>query len=55
MKTCGPGLRKRRPDITMETVDKFPTRMYQTHSDFVFYGHARVRAQLPDARIDPAG
>jgi len=33
-------------------VDKFLTKMYHTCSDFVFYGHARVRAQLPDARID---
>jgi hypothetical protein len=36
----------------METVDKFLTRMYHNHSDFVFCDRARVRAQLPDARID---
>jgi pimeloyl-ACP methyl ester carboxylesterase len=36
MKTWGPELSKRRPDITMETVDKFLTRMYRTNPDFVF-------------------
>ncbi len=36
MKTWGPELVKRRPDITMETVDKFLTRMYRTNPDFVF-------------------
>ena len=36
MKTWGPELSKRRPDITMETVDKFLTRMYRTDPDFVF-------------------
>jgi len=36
MKTWGPELVKRRPDITMETVDKFLTRMYRTNADFVF-------------------
>jgi pimeloyl-ACP methyl ester carboxylesterase len=36
MKTWGPGLIKRRPEITMETVDKFLTRMYRTNPDFVF-------------------
>ena len=36
MKTWGPALIKRRPDITMETVDKFLTRMYRTNPDFVF-------------------
>jgi pimeloyl-ACP methyl ester carboxylesterase len=36
MKTWGPELTKRRPDITMETVDKFLTRMYRTNPDFVF-------------------
>jgi hypothetical protein len=55
MKDLGPGLPTCRPDITTETVDKFLTRMYQTHSAFVFCGHARARAQSPDVRIDPAG
>jgi pimeloyl-ACP methyl ester carboxylesterase len=36
MKTWGPQLIKRRPEITMETVDKFLTRMYRTNPDFVF-------------------
>jgi pimeloyl-ACP methyl ester carboxylesterase len=36
MKTWGPELVKRRPDISMETVDKFLTRMYRTNADFVF-------------------
>ena len=32
----GPELVKRRPDITMEMVDKFLTKMYRTNPDFVF-------------------
>jgi pimeloyl-ACP methyl ester carboxylesterase len=36
MKGWGAELVKRRPDITMETVDKFLTRMYRTNPDFVF-------------------
>jgi pimeloyl-ACP methyl ester carboxylesterase len=36
MKNWGPELIKRRPDLTMETVDKFLTRMYRTDPDFVF-------------------
>jgi pimeloyl-ACP methyl ester carboxylesterase len=36
MKTWGPALTARRPDITMETVDKFLTSMYRTNPDFVF-------------------
>jgi pimeloyl-ACP methyl ester carboxylesterase len=36
MKSWGPELTKRRPDITMEAVDKFLTRMYRTNPDFVF-------------------
>ena len=36
MKGWGPELVKRRPDITMEQVDKFLTRMYRTDPDFVF-------------------
>jgi pimeloyl-ACP methyl ester carboxylesterase len=36
MKTWGPALVARRPDITMETVDKFLTKMYRTNPDFVF-------------------
>src|ERR1700676_752217 len=36
MKSWGPALTGRRPDITMEMVDKFLTRMYRTNPDFVF-------------------
>src|SRR6187200_19659 len=36
MKTWGPELAARRPDITMEVVDKFLTKMYRTNPDFVF-------------------
>jgi pimeloyl-ACP methyl ester carboxylesterase len=36
MKNWGPELVKRRADLTMETVDKFLTRMYRTDPDFVF-------------------
>jgi len=36
MKGWGPELVKRRPDITMEMVDNFLTRMYRTSPDFVF-------------------
>jgi pimeloyl-ACP methyl ester carboxylesterase len=36
MKTWGPALVARRPDLTMDTVDKFLTRMYRTNPDFVF-------------------
>jgi pimeloyl-ACP methyl ester carboxylesterase len=36
MKGWGPALTARRPDITMEMVDKFLTRMYRTNPDFVF-------------------
>jgi pimeloyl-ACP methyl ester carboxylesterase len=36
MKTWGPALIARRPDITMEIVDKFLTKMYRTNPDFVF-------------------
>jgi pimeloyl-ACP methyl ester carboxylesterase len=32
----GPELVKRRPDVTMETVQRFLTRMYRTNPDFVF-------------------
>jgi pimeloyl-ACP methyl ester carboxylesterase len=32
----GPDLVKRRPEITMEMVDKFLTKMYRTNADFVY-------------------
>src|ERR1700737_445059 len=36
MKTWGPELSKRRPDITMEIIEKFLTKMYRNNPDFVF-------------------
>jgi pimeloyl-ACP methyl ester carboxylesterase len=36
IKGWGPELVKRRPEITMEQVDKFLTAMYRTNPDFVF-------------------
>ena len=36
IKGWGPELVKRRPEITMDTVDRFLTRMYRTNADFVF-------------------
>src|SRR5215471_11310383 len=36
IKGWGPDLIKRRPEITMETVDKFLTKMYRNNPDFVF-------------------
>jgi pimeloyl-ACP methyl ester carboxylesterase len=36
MKGWGPELTKRRPDIAIEAVEKFLTRMYRTDPDFVF-------------------
>jgi pimeloyl-ACP methyl ester carboxylesterase len=36
MNGWGPALAARRPDVTMEMVDTFLTRMYRTNADFVF-------------------
>jgi pimeloyl-ACP methyl ester carboxylesterase len=36
MKGWGAALSARRPDITMEMVDRFLTRMYRTNADFVY-------------------
>jgi len=36
MQGWGPALAAQRPDISMETVDRFLTRMYRTDPDFVF-------------------
>jgi pimeloyl-ACP methyl ester carboxylesterase len=36
MKTWGPALVAKRPELTMEQVDKFLTKMYRTNPDFVF-------------------
>ncbi len=35
-KAWGPALTAQRPEITMPTVDKFVTRMFETDPDFVF-------------------
>jgi pimeloyl-ACP methyl ester carboxylesterase len=36
MKGWGPEIVKRRPDVTMDMVDKFLTKMYRSNPDFVF-------------------
>ena len=36
LKNWGPEFVKRRPEVSMETVDRFLTRMYRTNADFVF-------------------
>ena len=36
MQTWGPALVKQRPELTMDMIDKFLTRMYVTNADFVF-------------------
>jgi pimeloyl-ACP methyl ester carboxylesterase len=36
MNAWGPALVKRRPEITMDTVQKFLTKMFRDHPDFVF-------------------
>jgi pimeloyl-ACP methyl ester carboxylesterase len=36
IKGWGPDLVKRRPDLSMDAVEKFLTRMYRTNADFVF-------------------
>jgi len=36
VKGWGPELVRRRPDVTMEMVDRFLTKMYRTNPDFVF-------------------
>lgn len=36
MRSWGPELVKRRPDISMEMVEKFVTKMFRTDADFVF-------------------
>jgi pimeloyl-ACP methyl ester carboxylesterase len=36
MKGWGPEVVRRHPEITMETVEKFLTKMYRTNADFVF-------------------
>ena len=36
MKGWGPALVKQRPEITMDTIDRFLTRMYRNNPDFVY-------------------
>jgi hypothetical protein len=36
MKGWGPDLVKQRPDVTIEAVDRFLTRMYRNDADFVY-------------------
>jgi pimeloyl-ACP methyl ester carboxylesterase len=36
MKVWGPELIKRRPELNMDMIDKFLTRMYLTNADFLF-------------------
>jgi len=50
MKNWGPELTKRRPDLTMQTVDKFLTRMYRTDPDFVFTVSRDFVRHLPPRR-----
>ena len=55
MQTWGPALVKQRPDLTMDMIDKFLTRMYVTNADFVFSVPRDVVAELPGAGADHAG
>jgi len=54
MKGWGPDLVKRRPDITMDMVERFLTRMYRNNPDFV-WTDAGLRAFMPDTRARFAG
>jgi pimeloyl-ACP methyl ester carboxylesterase len=36
LKSWAPEIMKRRPELTMETIDRFLTKMYRTNPDFVF-------------------
>ena len=55
MKGWGPELVKRRPEITMATVDKFLTRMYRTDADFVFTVTREFVRTCQTPVPDPAG
>ena len=55
IKGWGPELVKRRPDITMETVDKIPDQDVPHQPRLRLHRDTRFRAQVPDARTDPAG
>ena len=49
IKGWGPEFVKRRPDVTMATVDKFLTKMYRTNPDFVFTVTRDFVTQLQDS------
>ncbi len=55
IKGWGPELVKRRPDVTMETVDKFLTKMYRTNPDFVFTVTRDFVRTCQTPVSDPAG
>ena len=55
IKGWGPELVKRRPDITMEMVDKFLNQDVPHQRRLRLDCDTRFRAQLPDAGADPAG
>ena len=54
MTRWGPPLAEKRPDVTIETVDKFLTSMYKSNPDFVFTV-TRDFVRMPDADPGPAG
>jgi len=54
IKGWGPELVARRPEITMETVDKFLTRMYRTDPDFVYTVSRDFVRQCQTPVADPA-
>jgi hypothetical protein len=47
LQTWGPALLKQRPDLTMDMIDKFLTRMYVTNADFVFSAPREVVQGCP--------
>ena len=51
----GPELVKRRPEITMEMVDRFLTQDVPHQRRLRLHRDARLRAPVPDAGADPAG
>ena len=56
LKSWGPELCERRPDITMAQVDAFLKNMYTgERADFVYTVQPRFCAQLPDADPRAAG
>ena len=55
MKGWAPELLKRRPDLTMEMVEKFLDQNVPQQSGLRVHGDARFRTPVPDAGADPAG